>query len=117
MGGKCLSILSYQQVGSVDIQRFLHLKLPLTLQSMLGRTVQHRPHVVTDVAKLPSVGRHQMPAGRAEERSGPPPPVAWRMASSDWLTDRLVSPGSRKLEAKLEAVGFPRLQQEGAVRV
>lgn len=55
-----------------------------------------------------------MPADRAEETSGPPP-VAWPMASGDWLTDRWVSPGPRKLEAKLEAVSFPRLQQEGAV--
>lgn len=59
---------SYQQVRLVDIQRLLHLKLPLALQSMLGRPVQHRSHVVPDVPKLSFVGRYQMPESREHVR-------------------------------------------------
>lgn len=102
-----VGVFSYQQVGLVHVPRLLRLKLSLTLQSMLGRPVQHRPHVVTHAAELPTVGRHQTPAGGGQSGSV-------TTAMDRWIG---ASPGRQQLEAELEAVRLPGLQQEAAISV
>ena len=105
---------SYQQVGSVHVQRLLHLELPLTLQSMLGWPVQHRPHIVTHVTELSFVGRHQTAETRAQSVRSI---INGCGQQSDPLWSGRVSPGCRQLKAKMEAVRFISLQQEAAVSI
>lgn len=55
----------YQEVRGVDVQGLLHLKVFLALQGWLGRPLHHGPDIILDTAKLPLVGRHQLPVTKA----------------------------------------------------
>lgn len=60
---------THQQVRSVDVQRFLHVKRLLALQGGLLWSFQQSLHIIVHVTKLALVSRHQLPATSITEET------------------------------------------------